>query len=431
MSTVRRAADPREHEPGSGRSPNATRTIDVAVVGGGIAAIFTLWRLIQSGYDAALFTTGPLGSGQTVASQGIVHAGVKFALPGQSQASSRAAAVAAQRWEHALHTGGLDERGHRVAPDLSSVAVLSEHTHLWTTGDAASNLAAVGAAGVMSSSVERLSRDQRPPAFADAPAGVSVFRVRERVLDSRSLMSRMLADLADRCMLVPAGLRVALLDDGGILLQTSGREACTTNTVAARAVILAAGEGNQALVDQLAPRRTPLMQRRPLHMLAASGAPAPLFGHCIAMSSVPRLTVTSHPGDRAGTIDWYIGGGLAERGVDLGADALIDAGRRELAACLPWLDSSHVRWSTLRIDRAEGLTPGTKRPDSFVITPIGSLPALAVWPTKLVLAPLAADAVEVALRERGLSPSRGDAGVGLGVVPGVAGYPWQQPTVLP
>ncbi|MDF1622160.1 MAG: FAD-dependent oxidoreductase, partial [Pseudohongiella nitratireducens] len=54
----------------------------ITIVGGGIAGLWLLNRLCLAGYDAILLDKGGLGSGQTLASQGIIHGGLKYALNG-------------------------------------------------------------------------------------------------------------------------------------------------------------------------------------------------------------------------------------------------------------------------------------------------------------------------------------------------------------
>jgi len=60
--------------------------LDVAIFGGGVAGLWTLARLIKQGFNAHLFECNQLGAGQSIASQGIIHGGTKYALTGKSPA---------------------------------------------------------------------------------------------------------------------------------------------------------------------------------------------------------------------------------------------------------------------------------------------------------------------------------------------------------
>ena len=117
-----------------------------------------------------------------------------------------------------------------------------------------------------------------------------------------------------------------------------------------------------------------------------------LFGHWIASASdKPRLSITS--ANVGGVIDWYIGGDLAEIGVTRRVDDQIEAAKSELKTCFPGLDPDRWPFKTVRISRAEGKDTAGKRPDVPVVRAVDGTRAIAVWPTKLVMAPVAAEEV--------------------------------------
>ena len=57
-------------------------TVDVLIIGGGIAGLWTLACLQKAGYKAVLLESQSLGHGQTRYAQGIIHGGTKYALSG-------------------------------------------------------------------------------------------------------------------------------------------------------------------------------------------------------------------------------------------------------------------------------------------------------------------------------------------------------------
>ncbi|MEI6274199.1 MAG: FAD-dependent oxidoreductase [Phycisphaerae bacterium] len=59
---------------------NEPLIIDALIVGGGCAGLFALNALRDAGMSALLVEKNSLGFGQTTASQGILHAGVKYSL---------------------------------------------------------------------------------------------------------------------------------------------------------------------------------------------------------------------------------------------------------------------------------------------------------------------------------------------------------------
>ena len=370
--------------------PDAEINLDALVLGGGITGLWTLHELINAGYDAVLIEHKALGSAQTTASQGILHAGAKYALPGADIDSSKAVADVQAVWADAL--------AGKAGPDLSQAKTIDERTTLWTLPGLASWVAFHAASGLMRSYVRRVPFEERPAAFKDAPKRVQVFQTEERVLDPVSLVTALDAAVGGRT----CSARVTAIEtkegDARVTINTpDGTEA----TIKTKAVILTAGEGNEDLI-RLANGKPDLMQRRPLAMLIAKNAPAPVNGHCLQPSSVPRITVTT--GELDGAPTWYIGGGIAERGPAQSDEELIEAAKVETAECLPWLDQSALQWHTLRIDRAEGRMPGNKRPPGPVVAEAAPR-TIAVWPTKLVLAPVAAREVLNTLSRNGIQPA--------------------------
>jgi glycine/D-amino acid oxidase-like deaminating enzyme len=381
---------------------------DVLVVGGGVCGLWTLWSLLEAGYDAWLLERSALGDGQTIASQGILHAGAKYRLPGNAVDASRAVAEVQEIW-----CAGLG--GGAGAPDLARVRVLSRRTLLWTTGSVGSRLAAAGASRVMRSGVERVERGAWPAGFGGAGAGVELFETPEMVLDPASLVEVLRDGVSGRARVgrvIGLGTR-----DSGVVVELEGGD-----RVACDALVLTAGAGNEGLIG-LAGGKPGLMQRRPLHQVVAIGAPFDLHGHCLQLSlDKPALTVTT--GELAGERTWYLGGGPAEEGVGRSREDQIGAARAALARCLPWVDLSGVRFETFLIDRAEG-EHGGKRPDDAVAV-WAREGVLAVWPTKLVLAPRAATQVLDRLRERGIRGGGGRVDEALRSLaePGVAARVW-------
>lgn len=384
--------------------------LDCLILGGGIAGLWTLRALLDAGHDAALAETNALGAGQTIASQGIVHAGTKYALTGQAAEASRAAGAAAAVWAECL-TG-------RGPVDLAGARTLSPHTYLFTTPGVGSRLTGLAASKALAVGPRKLVREEHPASFAGAPAGVDVYQLDEPVLDTPSLL-RLLADpvaerivRADELDVVPgAGPRVKIRSGGHDI------------ELAPRSLILAAGAGNEGLLGALGLESEIKMQRRPLHMVMVRGARGPglpaLFAHCVSLSDKPRATITSST-DRAGRAVWYVGGQIAEAGVERSRGDQIAHAKAELAAVVPWIDLRAAEWATFRIDRAEGFDAAGRRPDTPIVHRRG--PVIACWPTKLVLAPVAAAQVLETLS--GIAPLGGTGGIINGERPGIAASPW-------
>lgn len=358
------------------------RDCDVVIFGGGVAGLWCRFALEAAGYSTLLLERCSLGAGQTLASQGILHRGVKYALLPAARAAAAELARAHGAWSTALAGGG------QGMPDLSRVRTLADEMHLWSPPGLAGALTGAAAAKVMNSEVESLERGRWPASFAGAPAGTRVWRVDERVLDAKSLVEAL--DAAGHGpMWRAADTTLTVSDDGGVAVEIALPGG--TQRVTATAAVCAAGEGNETLLSQARIEPRAVCQRRPLHMVMVRPAPFELFAHCPQPASdKPLLTVTT--GTRGTERVWYLGGELAERGVDLDACGQRDATRAALARCMPWVDAGAMKIATFKIDRAEGRTPEGKRPDGAVVRRWG--PIVAAWPTKLALTPaLAAEVV--------------------------------------
>src|SRR5262245_41436193 len=95
--------------------PAAAAEVDVAVIGGGVAGLWCAAALGAAGYSCVLVERQALGAGQTIASQGIIHGGVKYALAGAASRASRAIAQMPETWRACLAgEGTMDLRGVRV-----------------------------------------------------------------------------------------------------------------------------------------------------------------------------------------------------------------------------------------------------------------------------------------------------------------------------
>ena len=150
---------------------SSTLDADVVVFGGGVAGLWSLARLLDAGYRAVLFESEKLGGVQTLASQGIIHGGTKYALTGKITGSSQAIAEMPDRW-----LGSLAGAGEL---NLSAVRVLSSNQHLWSTGNLASNLTGFFAGKMMRSRMEPVTSPVMPVPFDNPGFRGNLYRLQE------------------------------------------------------------------------------------------------------------------------------------------------------------------------------------------------------------------------------------------------------------
>jgi glycine/D-amino acid oxidase-like deaminating enzyme len=352
---------------------------DVLIFGGGIAGLWLLDELHRRGRGVLLLEARGLGAGQTIGSQGILHGGLKYSLGGWIDGSSRSVAEMPARWSASLEG--------RQPPDLRPATLLSPCCHLWRTDSLVSRAGLAAAQVVIRSAISPVPPAGRPAALRDCPG--DVLRVEEPVLDVQSILRAFRDGHVDRIRRIDAesvtfnrtneSCEVAVAPPGG------GEKIPLT----ARTVVFTAGEGNAELRHR-AGLAGEIMQRRPLHMVMVRGPLPDLFGHCIDGNKT-RATITTARG-RDGQAVWVVGGEIAEKGSELSPAGLVEHARRELRHILPGVNFSRTQWATYRINRAEALSPGRRRPEGVSWRREQSI--ITAWPTKLVLAPRLA--VEIA-----------------------------------
>lgn len=349
--------------------------IDVLVIGGGGAGLWLLDELVRRGFSALLVENRALATGQTSASQGIIHGGLKYTLSGLLTPSAKAIREMPAVWRACLS-------GH-CEPDLSATRVLSDHCFLWRTTSFSSRMGMIGAKTGLRSTVQMAGVDQRPAVLGGCPG--DVYRIDEQVIDTQSLVSTLAGRQRTRLVKVSpmGGLTfdvAAPAQVRGVTL--AGDEVRPFATVQARWYVFVAGAGNAAL-RQLAGLDALAMQRRPLHMTLIRGTLPELFGHCVDGTRT-RVTITTSR-HTSGQSVWVVGGQVSEDGVAMDGPDLIQHVRAELGQVLPQADLTRTQWATFRMDRAEGRTAGGARPESPTVLMEGNV--VTAWPTKLALIP--------------------------------------------
>ena len=334
---------------------------DIAIAGAGVAGLWLANLLLSRGFEVAVCERDEVGGTQTMASQGLIHGGVKYALTGTASRAFEAVSDMPRRWRACLEgTGEIDLRG---------VSVVSDCYYLWSPDSPGARLAGFLASRLLRGRVEKLSRSDYPHPFT-GQAG-TMYRLDDFVIDVAGLVQRLAAPLEGRLLPMP-------VEPDGLVMHQGTVTAFQNDDIRVEAerFVFAAGTGNAKLAA--AAGAAARMRRLPLkQVLVRSTNPEPIFAHCIAsLRAEPALTITTLPGYH------YLGGALASDGVNRSDADQIDAAKRELAQALPWIDWSQRTFETLSIDRAE--PDGQRLEGAFVETHEN---VLIAWPGKLTLAP--------------------------------------------
>ncbi|MEZ6046733.1 MAG: FAD-dependent oxidoreductase [Planctomycetaceae bacterium] len=399
---------------------NSTTELPVQVVifGGGIAGLWLLDQLVHQGYSAILLEANSLGSGQTIASQGIIHGGLKYTLQGMLTRSAASIREMPGIWKASL-------RGDQ-SPDLSETPLRSESCYLWRTDSLRSRMGMIGARVGLRVAPTTLDETARPAVLEHCPGTVA--QLEEQVLSPAGLLQNFLNLHRDRLLKINSNTGLDFkLDAEGVLKEihlTSPIEGGRLS-LQPEQVVFTAGQGNIPLRAQCG-LSTTVGQERPLHMVMVRGPLPWLNGHCVDGAKT-RVTISSEKTSNGETL-WQLGGQIAELGVAMQREQLLPFAIEELQQAIPGIDLKGTAWSSYRVNRAEPVTPDGKRPDhAFVINDKNIWTA---WPTKLALAPQLSDILLPQLTSRLAAPRKVESTELLPLVatwprPEVASYPWE------
>lgn len=355
----------------------AVTPMDCIIFGGGVAGLFTLDACVRKGMRVVLLESKALGTGQTIDSQGIIHGGLKYAITGNGSRSASAIKDMPTVWRKCLAGESL--------PNLQHVVMRSDFCHVWRTDSIRSKLGWIAAKFALRTKPVILDPDELPHALQGIQG--SVARLGEQVIEPRSLLEILSHNMTENILqTAEGGVEVSRLEDGW-LIQLLNPETGEPQDIFTKKVVLTAGSGN-AQLRTLFSLEAGKTQARPLHMVMARGDLPVLNGHCIDGAKT-RVTITTTK-DYADRWVWQIGGQLAEDGIHLVPEKLIQRAVNEIKEVLPNVDLSGAEFTTYTTTRAEQFTRGARPSDISILEENN---VYTCWPTKLAFAPRLADEI--------------------------------------
>ena len=351
--------------------------IDLLIVGGGIAGLWLLDEARRAGYRALLVESRALGSGQTIASQGILHGGFKHALGGRVSPFVDALKDMPPVWRDCLS-------GKRE-PDLREVRLRAAFCLCWRTGSFVSTLGQLGARLALKVDLHRLAESERPLPLAGCPG--DVYRLDEHVIDPSSLIN-VLAERNRQQLIQIAAVRFDRSAPGVITsVNICDPSQASSVILRPRQVVLTAGEGNAGLREQCG-LSTDVMRRLPLSILMIRGHLPDLNGFCLKGTKAQAVVTTQRV--HAHEAVWQVASECIaapyEDPAAFQAEML-----NELRDALPGFAWPTVRIGSYVANRAEGPMVSGARSSDVQILAEGNV--ITAWPTKLVLAPRLAERV--------------------------------------
>ena len=327
----------------------------------------------NKGYSAILLETDTIGCGQTVAAQGIIHSGLKYAFAGKINKLAESISAMPDLWRTALRGEG--------DIDLSQAHTSAESQFLLIPGGLMGGLVNLVTKQALGNNVRQCPKDEWPEEIRETGFKGSVVYMDEPVLDVPSTL-RALAEPHRNF------IRQINWDNMSIDNYKDGIRSLSLdeyNITAKRYIFTAAGN-NHKIASTLGHNKGLATQKRPLLQGMIKNAPYPLYAHLVGTSDKPVATITTHK-MQDGTLIWYLGGGAAEHSLNTNPLKVYQAICKSFGKYLPHIDLDRFEWSVLPINRIEGKsdTQGWL-PDTPTIHTVGN--TYYCWPTKLTFAPM-------------------------------------------
>ena len=365
---------------------------DVVIIGAGIAGLWLHNRLNQMGFHAVLLENDTIGNAQTLSSQGIIHGGAKYALNGILSKATQAIGDMPARWQDCLSGRG--------DVDLTGVKILAKHQLMWSKDKLSSKLLSFFASKALASRMQTVPKSERPNLFQHADFKGTLYQLDEPVLDILSVLKCLAKPNQDRILHYPKNWPITWHHEGENIQSIQLGD---DTIIKAQHFVLTAGEGIEKILRTLNFSK-PDMQLRPLQMVLCkaknkkNSLPA-IYAHSLGSGSKPIATISSHADDE-GNIIWYIGGNIAEEGMNKPLSQLSAEAEKLLAQIMPWYKLPKLLWAGHSVNRAEPKQSSLTRPDSAFVDSKHNVHV--AWPTKLALAPDLADQVIKQLKKQNL-----------------------------
>ncbi len=364
------------------KSPEPTSP-DIVIFGAGIAGLWVFNRLCNLGYDTLLLEKESIGGGQTIASQGIIHSGLKFSLAGKVNTLAKSISAMPDLWRDALN--GIGDI------DLSTAKSNTQSQQLLIPSGFFGDLTKLVTQKALGNNVHAIERDDWPEEIVNSGFKGSLIFMDEPVLDVPSVL---------RALSAPHKNKIKKITEQQA---ANPFEFLEDNNIQTKQVIFTSARSNLIIAQSNHHNQGLETQARPLLQGMMKNAPFPLYAHLVGKTDKPLVSITTHH-TKDGSLVWYLGGGAAERKKEADPNDVYQAALKAFKKYLPNIDFSNVEWATLPIDRIEGKskTDGWM-PDTPTIHRADK--ALYCWPTKLTFAPMLADMVLKDLQKQDIKPS--------------------------
>jgi len=404
-----------------------THKTDIVIIGAGIAGLWVFHALKRAGYDVVLLEKNAIGGGQSIASQGIIHSGLKYTLAGKVNALARSISAMPDLWRSALKGNG--------PVDISAAKENATSQHLLIPPGLMGGLVKMVSKQALGNGASEIPQEQWPDEIGASGFKGSLIHMGEPVLDVPGVIRALAEPYKDCIRRIDSAAELKFVPphpnpspqgggDKKVLSYVQLKEGGQKVSLECKLCIFTAAEGNQAAAEQNGHDKRLETQKRPLLMGLMKNAPFPLYAHFVGTSDKPVATITTHK-TKDGSLVWYVGGAVAERAKDSNPRDVYHAIQKAFAKYMPDVDLSGIEWEALPIDRVEGKSKTDNwLPDTPTIHEVEN--ALYCWPTKLTFAPMLSDMIIKRVETKGIKPSNTQTDWSFLPEADYAGAPWDE-----
>ena len=305
---------------------------DIVIFGAGIAGLWTFHRLKNMGFDVLLLEKETIGCGQTIASQGIIHSGLKFSLAGKVNKLARSISAMPNIWREALNGNG--------DVNLSSATISAQSQQLLIPSGFMGGLTKLVTERALGNNVHSVPKQDWPDEITNSGFHGSLIFMDEPVLDIPSIL---------RALSEPYKTSIRKITDEQA---SEPFKFLSDINIAAKQIIFTSASSNHDIATAQNHDKGLETQKRPLMQGMIKNAPFPLFAHLVGKTDKPIASITTHK-TTSGDLVWYLGGGVAERTKKSNPKDVYGAAIKAFKSYLPNTDFSQIEWDVLPIDRIE------------------------------------------------------------------------------
>ncbi|MDH5722804.1 MAG: FAD-dependent oxidoreductase, partial [Alphaproteobacteria bacterium] len=240
---------------------------DIVILGAGIAGLWLFHHLKRQNHNVLLLESQSIGGIQSVASQGIIHSGLKYCLAGKINKLAQSISDMPQIWRECLNGEG--------PVDLSSAIINAQSQNLLIPEGIMGDLVKLATKKALGNSVHDIKPDNWPEQIKNSGFSGSVIAMNELVLDVPSIIKALAEPYKESIRKLPAEYA------------DNPFEFLKSHNIETKRVIFTAAQNNLKIARTNQNDDGLETQHRPLLQIMIKNAPFELYAHLVGKTDKP------------------------------------------------------------------------------------------------------------------------------------------------